>query len=448
MGTRTWIDEKENVRINGVEVGFVVSPRWIGKWRKLALTALPLVALFISVLPLPAAFAGKGTEQWVGTWGTALHPPNLGPPGLTNSGFNNQTLRQIVHTSVGGEQVRVRLSTFGASALVLGAAHIALRDAGAAIVPGSDRTLTFGGQPSITIPAGALVVSDPVDLDVPALSDLAVSIFVPGSTGPATWHFVAMQTSYVSPLGDFTASPVMPVDSTRLAWFWLAGVEVMAAKQTGAIVAFGDSITDGPGSTPDTNNRWPDQLAQRLMAQPGNHKMGVLNAGITGNRLLHDVLGPNALARFDRDVLSQTGVTHVIVLEGNNDIWSGEVAPADFVTADQIIEGHRQLIERAHARGLKIYGGTLTPFGGFTPFGFTLSPGTEAMRQAVNEWIRTSGEYDAVVDFDEVTRDPSFPTRLRPLYDSGDHLHPNNAGYEAMGNAIDPKLFKNGEGHF
>jgi lysophospholipase L1-like esterase len=391
----------------------------------------------------PAAFAGNGNEHWVGTWSTALHEPDLGVPGLANTGFNNQTLRQIVHTSVGGDRVRVRLSTLGASALVIGAAHIALRAADAAIVPGSDRTLTFGGQPSITIPPGALVLSDPVDLDVPALGDLAVSILVPGITGPATWHFQALQTSYISPLGDFTASAVMPVDSTRQAWFWLAGVEVMASKQTGAIVTFGDSVTDGTRSTPDTNNRWPDQLARRLMAQPGNHKMGVLNGGIAGNRVLHDSLGPNALARFDRDVLSQTGVTHVIVLEGNNDILIGEILPDDFVTADQIIEGHKQLIQRAHARGLKIYGGTLTPFAGFTFFGFTFSPATETMRQAVNAWIRTSGEYDAVIDFDAVTRDPSFPTRLNPDYDSGDHLHPNDLGYKVMGDAIDLKLFKN-----
>jgi lysophospholipase L1-like esterase len=432
----------------GPRVEQLVWPARVRNYRIFALTILVVVILAIATLPLAAAFAGNGIEHWVGTWSTALHPPNLGPPGLTNPGFNNQTLRQIVHASIGGDQVRVRLSTFGASALIVGAAHIALRDAGAAIVPGSDRTLTFSRQPSITIPPGALVVSDPVDLDVLARGDLAVSIFVPGSTGPATWHFVALQTSYVSPPGDFTASPVMPVDSTTLAWFWLAGSELMASKQTGAIVTFGDSITDGPGSTPDTNNRWPDHLTRRLVAQPGNHQMGVLNEGITGNRLLHDGLGPNGLARFDRDVLTQTGVTHVIVLLGNNDIWTSEVFPADFVTADQIIEGHRQLIRRAHGRGLKIYGGTLTPFAGFTPFGFTLSPATEAKRQAVNAWIRTSGEYDAVIDFDGVTRDPNFPTRLLPLYDSGDHLHPNNLGYEAMGNAIDLKLFKDGEGYF
>jgi lysophospholipase L1-like esterase len=234
----------------------------------------------------------------------------------------------------------------------------------------------------------------------------------------------------------------MPVDSTTQAWFWLAGVEVMASKQTGTIVTLGDSVTDGTRSTPDANNRWPDHLARRLMAQPGNHKMGVLNEGIAGNKLLHDIIGPNALARFDRDVLAQTGVTHVIVLLGNNDILF-VFSPADVVTVAQIIEGHRQLIRRAHARGLKIHGGTLTPFGGF----FFDSPEKESQRQEVNDWIRTSGEYDAVIDFDEVTRDPSFPARLLPLYDSGDHLHPNDLGYKVMGNAIGLKLFKKGQGH-
>jgi lysophospholipase L1-like esterase len=448
--------EKESEMVSGVEV--VASLRPLGSWGKLALTALALAALAMGVLPLPTSLAGNGNERWVGTWSAALHPPGLGPPGLTNEGFNDLTLRQIVHTSIGGDRVRVRLSTFGASALVIGAARIALHDvgAGAAIVPGSDRPLTFSGQPSTTIPPGALVLSDPVDLEVPALGELAVSIFVPGSTGPATWHFVALQTSYISPPGDFTASAVMPFDSTTQAWFWLAGVDVMASKQTGAIVTFGDSITDGPGSTPEINNRWPDHLARRLMAQPGNHKMGVLNAGLTGNRLLHDGLGPNALARFDRDVLSQTGVTHVIVLLANNDIgvgWAGGIGPAEEVTANQIIEGHRQLIRRAQARGLKIYGGTLTPFEGAgisTPDGFFFpyfSAENEVKRQAVNAWIRTSGEYDAVIDFDEVVRDSNSPTTLLPLYDSGDHLHLNDLGYEKMANAINLKLFKNGKGH-
>lgn len=395
------------------------------------------ILLAVTAFSLHAAVGTNGDDQWVATWTAALHQPNPGPPGLTNPGFNNQTLRQIVHTSIGGEQVRVRLSTFGAAAVVIGAAHIALRDADAAIVPGSDRTLTFGGQPSIVVPTGAVVMSDPVELDVPALSDVAVSVFVPESTGPATWHFVASQTSYISPPGDFTASADMPVAATTQAWFWLAGVDVTASKRTGGVVTFGDSVTDGARSTPDTNNRWPDHLARRLMAQPGNHKMGVLNQAITGNRLLHDGIGSNGLARFGRDVLTQTGVTHVIVLLGNNDILF-VFSPAEFVTVNQIVQGHRQLIARAHARGLKIYGGTSTPFGGFA----LSSSVKEEMRQNVNDWIRASGEYDDVIDFDEIVRDPSDPTRLLPLYDSGDHLHPNDLGYEAMGNAIDLALFK------
>jgi lysophospholipase L1-like esterase len=438
----TRIEEKDDGVLRNEAGDLMVWPQRVWTYRKVVLTALAVATLAIPTGPLSAAFDGRNNEHWVATWTTALHQPSPGPPGLTNPGFNNQTLRQIVHTGAGGDQVRVRLSTFGASAVVIGAAHVALRADGAAIVPESDRELTFGGQPSITIPPGAVVTSDPVALQVPSLDDVAVSIFVPGSTGPATWHFVALQTSYISPDGDFTGTVVMPVVSTTQGWFWLAGVEVTTSRQTGAVVAFGDSVTDGTRSTPDTNNRWPDHLARPLIAQPGNHTMCVLNEAISGNRLLHDGLGANGLARFDRDVLTQTGVTHVIVLLGNNDISFGElIFPSEVVTADQIIQGHRQLIQRAHARGLTIYGGTLTPLQGAFP-GFVF-PAIEAKRQAVNAWIRTSGDYDAVIDFDEVTRDPSFPSRLLPLYDSGDHLHPSNAGYEAMANAIDLKLFKN-----
>jgi lysophospholipase L1-like esterase len=408
--------------------------------RKLSGVIAATAAFAVSAFTIPlAGVDGSDGEHWVATWSAALHAPAAGPPGLTNPGFDNRTLRQIVHTSVGGTQVRVRFSTFGAGALILGAARIALRDGGAAIVPESDRTLTFGGLTAITVPAGAVVVSDPVDLEVPALSDLAVSVFAPGSTGPATWHFLARQTSYVSPDGDFTSSVDMPVESTTTAWFWLAGVDVLVPKQTGGIVAFGDSVTDGNGSTPDTNNRWPDHLAQRLMTEPGNHKMGIVNAGLTGNRLLRDIIGPSGLTRFDRDVLTQPGVTHVIVLLGNNDIILGQFIPADAVTTEQIIQGHRILIERARLRGLKIYGATLTPFKGVLPA--ALFAVAEAQRQVVNEWIRTSGEYDAVIDFDLVTRDPDDPAQL---LHRADFLHPNDVGYESMGNAIDLQLFKNG----
>ena len=293
----------------------------IGSCRRRCLTIVVAAVAFViaGLAGQPATLAGNHDEQWVGTWSTALHGPDAGF-GITNPGFGNQTLRQIVHTSVGGDQVRVRLSTFGASALVVGAARIGVHDSGAAIVAGSNRVLTFSGHPSITIPAGAAVLSDPVELNVPAVGDLAVSLFLPGSTtGPATWHFEGLQTSYVSPPGNFTASTAMPVAATAPAWFWLAGVEVTASRQTGVIVAIGESITDGTGSTPNTNNRWPDHLARRLIAQH-NNPMGVLNEGIAGNRMLDDVIGPNALGRFDRDVLVQTGVTHVIVMAGLNDI--------------------------------------------------------------------------------------------------------------------------------
>lgn len=409
-----------------------------------AIPTLTLIAASAFGLSGAAAYAD---DLWVETWGAALHEPDLGVPGLANTGFNNQTLRQIVHTSVGGRRIRVRFSTYGAKALVIGAAHIALRSSGAATVPNSDRTLTFGGKTSITIPAGALVLSDPVALEVLPFSDLAISIFVPENTGPATWHFESRQTSYVSPPSDFTASADLPSVAMPVAWFWLAGVDVASSDQSGAVVILGDSITDGTHSTQDANKRWTDQFAVRLIAMPGNATTGELNKGIAGGRLLHDSLGPSGLARFDRDVLAQTGVTHVIVQLGNNDIFT--LNPAEDVTADQIIQGHQQLIEQAHAQGLKIYGCTLTPVEGFlvpgTPFP-VFSPAGEMKRQAVNAWIRLSGEYDGVIDFDGVLRDPNAPTKILPSLDSGDHGHPTDAGYKALADAIDLKLFsKRGE---
>jgi lysophospholipase L1-like esterase len=388
---------------------------------------------------------GNDDDRWVGTWATALHEPDLGIPGLANAGFNNQTLRQIVHTSVGGHRVRVRFSAFGANAVVIGEAHIALQAGGPSIIPASDRRLTFEGKPSITIPSGAVVESDPVNLDVAALSNLAVSIFVPGETGPATWHFIARQTLYVSPQGDFTGSAQMPIDSTAptmQAWFWLSDVEVMTSDETPGVVAFGDSITDGDQSTPDANQRWPDQLARRLMDHPRGQKIGIMNKGIAGNRLLHDSIGADGLVRFDRDVLAAPGVTHVIVQLGNNDIFT--INPSETVTVDQVIQGHKQLIERAHAKGLKIFGCTLTPVQGFllpgTPFA-VWTPANELKRQALNAWIRTSGSYDSVIDFDRVLRDPSQPARILPALDSGDHGHPTDAGYKALADSIDLNLF-------
>jgi len=295
--------------------------------------------LFLQFLPIGAmlaagfgANAAEDSEHWVTSWSTTLHQPEL-TPGLTNPGFNNQTLRQIVHASIGGRQVRVRLSTFGASGLLVGAAHIALSAGGSSVVPGSDRTLTFGGNPSIVVPPGAPVFSDPVELAVPELGDVAVSLFLPGVTGPATWQFDSRQTSYISPAGDFSQSAVMPLDAstpTTGSWFWLAGVDVLAPRESGAIAALGELTTGGAQSTIDANHRWSDYLARRLVVQPDHHKMGVLNEGLDGNRLLNDGLGPNGLARFERDVLSQSGLAHVIVYFGINDIgtgWSGGLNP-------------------------------------------------------------------------------------------------------------------------
>jgi lysophospholipase L1-like esterase len=354
---------------------------------------------------------------------------------------NNQTLRQIVRVSLGGRRARVVVSNaFGTVPVTVGGAHLALRGAGPAIVPGSARALTFSGQPTMAIPAGAALLSDPVDVVVPPLADLVVDLYLPGSTNiasPLTMHNGALQTSYVSETGNHAGAPSLPVVATTQSWFLLSRVEV-ASDSVGAVVAFGDSITDGSRSTPDTNNRWPNHLARRLLAQPS--PMAVLNVGIGGNRMLTEgapQAGVNALARFDRDVLTQPGATHVIVLEGINDIGNARENPTP--TAQDIIAGHRQLVERAHTRGVKIVGATLTPFEGaayFTAVG-------EAKRQAVNQWIRTSGAYDGVIDFDAVTRDPAHPARFLPQYDSGDHLHPSDAGYQAMADAIDLALFTN-----
>lgn len=389
-------------------------------------------------------------ERWVGTWTAAMHAPSEGfgeefPSQFFE--FDNQTVRQIVRTSIGGDQVRVRLAnTFGDVPLVIGSARLALRDADQRIDPVSDRGLTFSGSRSITVPPGALVVSDPIALTVPDLSELAVSMYFPEPTISTTVHAFAFQTNYFSPSGDFTAEAAMPVETTAQSWVFLSGIDVTVTEPTGVIVALGDSITDGALSTPDTNQRWPDLLAERLVTEGDQSALAVLNAGIGGNRVLNDppegfeFTGPNALARFDRDVLAQPGVSHLIVFEGINDIGlpvlSGD--PAEFVNADGLITGLRQLAERSHEHGIVAFGATITPFEGSMVY----SQEGEAIRQAVNDWIRTGRAFDAVIDFDEVVRDPGQPTRLLPAFDAGDHLHPNDAGFRAMAESIDLALFR------
>jgi lysophospholipase L1-like esterase len=414
-------------------------------------------ALAVLGLTKSSADCNRGAKQWIGTWAAAPQPPLPGRP----QSFQNQTLRLIVHISAGGTKARIKISNaFGDQPLLIGAAHIARRSAAADIDPISDRTLKFNGHSSTTIPARSMVVSDPVDLDVPALSDLAISLFLPETTLTMTSHILAMQTNYVSTItGDSTAAVKFPLAKTMHSWPFLTGVDVEASRRGAAIVAFGSSLTDGDGSTLDTNRRWPDVLAERLQ-KGANQKaeVGVLNLGIIGNRLLNDspqqpdfrygaALGQAGLARFERDVLAQAGVKYVIVGLGINDIaFPGSLTPlSEMMTGESIIAGYRQLIARAHQKGIQVIGTTNPPFEnsflGEPPITF-YTPEKEIVRQKVNAWILSSGEFDAVLDFDGVLRDPNHPTRVLPIYDSGDHLHPNDAGCIAEGNAIPLSLFE------
>ena len=396
---------------------------------------------------------GRG-DHWIGTWATAPQP--FMPGALEH--FQYQSLRLIVHVSAGGKQVRVKISnTYGDQPLVIAGAHIARRSAAAEIDPSTDRRLTFHGQAATTVAAKGLDVSDPVDLEVPALSDLAISIFLPQPTDATTSHLLALQTSYVSTAGDFTGSAKFPVAKTIDSWPFLTGVDVAASDRGVAVVALGSSLTDGDGSSLDGNRRWPDVLAERLQKGGGNVAVGVLNEGIIGNRLLTDspqqkgspfgaALGQAGLARFERDVLEQAGVRYVIVGLGINDIgMPGALTPAsEQVSAESLIAGYRKLIARGHEKGIRVIGSTNPPFENSflrDPPAKFYTPEKEAVRQKVNDWIRDGGEFDGVIDFDALVRDPGHVTQLLPKYDSGDHLHPNDAGYEASANAISLALF-------
>jgi lysophospholipase L1-like esterase len=402
---------------------------------------LTLAVLALSASSLSAQ--ANAREHWVATWTTALvarpavlpppapNAPPVNPPPITP---DNQTLRQIIRTSIAGSRVRVVFAnTFGTAPLNVGGASIALHGKESDIVPSSLHKLTVNGSTSFRIPTGAVMLSDPVDLQVSARTELAIDMFVPDNLGagpsPITMHNGANQTSYIA-AGNHIGDSALPAGAVTRSWFLLSRVEVAAAPRAGAIAAFGDSITDGTRSTSDTNNRWPDHLARRLPPE-----FAVMNVGIAGNRVLSEGnfnAGINALARFDRDVLAQPGVTHVIVMEGINDIGAANAA------VDDLIAAHKQMIERAHQRGLKVYGATLTPYEGAAYF----TTEGEVKRKALNQWIRTSGMYDGVIDFEAVVRDPAAPTKFKPEFDSGDHLHPNDAGYKAMGESVDLALFK------
>ncbi len=344
----------------------------------------------------------------------------------------------ILRTTIGGKRIRVEFSNaFGTAPVEFGSAHVALRAKDSSIVAGSDRGLMFDGKPSARLLPGATLLSDPVDLDVPKLSDLAISVYVPGDSGRASGHSQALHTTYISK-GDTTGATEMADATTTVAWYWISSVDVMAPADAGAIVAFGDSITDGTTSTVNTDRSWPSLLAERLEANKATANISVLNLGIAGNQVLADGAGVSALARFDRDVLAQPGVKWLMILEGINDMniagRGGNNGGGSTLAAGDLIAGMKQMIDRAHAHGIKVIGCTLTPYGNATEK-------VEAMRQALNKFIRTPGSFDAMVDFDKVIQDPAAPMQFKAGYNNTDKLHPNDAGYKAMADAIDLSIF-------
>jgi lysophospholipase L1-like esterase len=400
-----------------------------------------LIGLLLTA-PLEAAGprTSDGGARWVGTWASSpqlTEDANLPPA----PGFADTTLRQIVHVSIGGKRVRVRFSNaFGKTALTLQSARLARAAGGSAIQAATDRALSFHGQPSVTIPEGALAVSDPLDFELPPLTDVAITLYVKGAPVEVTGHPGSRTTSYLQS-GEAVSAAELATAGRVDHWYFVNGLDVQAATSASAVVTLGDSITDGRGSTTNGNDRWPDDLARRLQSAKKTAQVGVLNHGIGGNRLLRDGLGPNALARFDRDVLAQPGVRWLIVLEGINDIGTRVAARArgeTWATAEDVIAAYEQIVVRAHAHGIRVYGATILPFEGFASY---FVPDAEADRQRINQWIRTSGRFDGVIDFDAVTRDPEKPSRLSAAADGGDHLHPSAAGYRIMADAIDLALF-------
>lgn len=390
-------------------------------------------------LALPQSVKAE-TQRWVGAWSSAQLAPDA-KNSLAPEDYPNATLRQVVRVSIGGDTLRVKLSNlFGTQPLTIDAARIAVSAAPATarIDPTTDRPLTFSASARVTIPAGGETWSDPVKLKVAPLAHLAISLHYPAAPSVQTGHPGSRATSYILP-GDHTAATDLPGAKTADRWFQIAGVDV-ASRKASAIVAFGDSITDGYGVQPNTNLRWTDGLIERLKGK----NIAVLNLGIGGNRVLADGLGPSGVSRFDRDVLSQSGVTHFIILEGVNDLGvlnrdQSKDASTNAGMAQDLISAYASMVAKARAKGIKAIGATILPYSGS---GYYHPPAeAEAARQTVNAWIRAPGNFDAVIDWDAALRDPARPTHLLPAYDN-DGLHPNMAGYKAMADAIPLSLFE------
>lgn len=393
--------------------------------------SLALLAMITVIGVVPANADARpdtaAARRWTGTWAAAASGTAPALPGAS--------IRNVVHVSVGGTAARVRVSNrLGTAPLRLGSVTVALQVPGAPsspdAVPGSLRAATFGGARTIVVPAGRDRVTDPVALRVPAHSNLLITVHTPVDSGPATYHRSARQTGFVARHGDRAADEKGSAYTTTIgSWYYVTGVDVLGSSAVGSVVALGDSITDGSGSTADANRRWPDRLAHRLRALPAHRRLGVLNAGISGNRLLRTGVGPSALARFDADVLTRTGVRTLIVMEGINDIkGTPNVTDPAALTA-----AYRRIVARAHARGIRVIGATLTPYGGHRAY----TPARERVRRAVNASIRGGRIFDAVADFDRAVRDPAHPHRIRPAYDPGDHLHFNDAGMRALAEVIE-----------
>lgn len=382
-------------------------------------------------------------QKWIGAWATSMQHPH--PSGISNDGFKNQTLRMIVHPHASGSKLRLRFSNlYGSKPLTLGEVKVALAGDEMKAITGADHSITFGGQASVTIPTGEELFSDPLSFSVTEGQDLAVTVYIPESSGPTTWHALSNQTTYYSTEGNQVSEREgTSFTQTANSWFWLSGVDVLTDDMNArVIVTLGDSITDGDQSTLNMNHRYPDFLADRLKTNIPDREISVLNAGISGNRITADLPmnGQRALDRLDRDVLSQTGVTDVILLEGTNDIAK---MPHNY-DADQIIDGMKQIAKRAKEKGLRVYAGTILPFrdASYLQYEWTFTEEGEKTRKKINEWIRTNDVFDGVIDFEKAIANPNDPERMLSAYDCGDHVHPNDTGYKAMAEAVDLALFQ------